>query len=36
MAKGHDNEIVRTLETHLKDEPWKIERQLCVVTGLQV
>ena len=36
MAKGHDHENVRALESYPKAIPWKIETKACVVTGLQV
>ena len=36
MAKDRDHEIVRPLENHPKAIPWKFEKEICVVTGLQV
>lgn len=34
MTKGCDRQILRALETHLEAVSWKLEIELCVVTGL--
>ena len=34
VAKSHDDEIVRALETHPKAVPWKFDLEICVVLGL--
>ena len=36
MAKDHDHEQVRALETHLKAMPWNIEIEFCVIIIRQV
>ena len=36
LAKGRDHEIMRALETHLKNISWSIEIEFRVVMGLQL
>ena len=36
MAKGHDHDSVRALESHLKAVQMRSEIEACVVTGLQL
>ena len=35
MAKGRDHETVKALEAHPKATLWKMEVEICVMTGLQ-
>ena len=36
MAKGHDHENLRALESHTKAVAWNNEIVCCVVTGFEV